>query len=184
MRCFSRSYRSTFRCQKAWTEETSIWKERAVGLSVSGGCSAMRCELSLPERTYNLCLGLCERERERSRAADVRSKHRQHHCSSLLRLSQPGRNTVTDPCFYFYTVQKRENFSSLITTIYLRIFSLIETYLLVWMMHFGARVTWVMCYKTNIIEVIIIVIMILIISPKSDQWDGACNEPIIINHAV
>lgn len=27
----------------------------------------MRCELSLPERTYNLCLGLCEREREGKR---------------------------------------------------------------------------------------------------------------------
>lgn len=45
------------------------------------------------------------RERERSLAADVRSKQRQHHCLSLPSLPQPGRNTITDPIL-FYIVQR------------------------------------------------------------------------------
>lgn len=183
MRCFSRSYRSTFRCQKAWTEETSIWKERAVGLSVSGGCSAMRCELSLPERTYNLCLGLCEREREEQGCWCAE----QTQAASLL-IPPSTITTRKKYCnwslFLFLHSPKKRKFQ-FIDHHYLFTHIFIDWNLLVSVNDaFGARVTWVMCYKTNIIEVIIIVIMIIIISPKSDQWDGACNEPIIINHAV
>ena len=66
--------------------------------------------LALSGRTRCRCLlaWLCLTERERKRkrgdrslAADVRSKQRQHHCSSLPSLPQPGRNTITDPLLFY-----------------------------------------------------------------------------------
>ena len=109
------------RCQKdAVRAETSVREGSEYDDCCSVGSAAMRCglslslSLSLSGRTRCRCLlaWLCltEREREggrgrergeRSLAADVRSKQRQHHCSSLPSLPQPGRNTITDP-FLFY----------------------------------------------------------------------------------